>query len=426
MPRQLPRAGCPVLPCRMCRRRPSAFRRIASALTACLLGLSLLGCAPEVTPETPTDYGTAGASLARSLAAAHPFRKAWGPGEQAAGDWILAELRKMGFEPEIVSFEAPVAEDGQEESENASSPTPAEAPVRRSRNLVVRIGGTGFLVPDGSPSPTAGAGEPEWIPERRWVLVGAHYDTALGTEADREAAPGFNGIQDNAAGVAAVLVMARELLERQPGYDVVIVFFGAGEDGQTGARHFAASLDAGELASLDAVYTVDGLYAGDRLYAHSGWNSTAAGKKYDMRRKLYEMTDVAIQGKIDLRTNQADLDVDLDGDGVTEVYREVTLRESDYRPFDQLGIPCVHMDSGDYFIESVGDFAESRNPAFAATGGYISGTASDDFRLLEPLLEEGRLLKRVNTAAFLLVGAIEKGLAGAVRPPTPTPAPTGR
>jgi acetylornithine deacetylase/succinyl-diaminopimelate desuccinylase-like protein len=77
------------------------------------------------------------------------------------------------------------------------------------------------------------------------VIVGAHFDTVA-------ASPGAN---DNATGVAAVLAVARYLMDATcRDYAVTIVFFDEEEAGLFGARAFAGMLTA---ADVHAVHTVD-------------------------------------------------------------------------------------------------------------------------------------------------------------------------
>lgn len=64
------------------------------------------------------------------------------------------------------------------------------------------------------------------------ILVGAHYDTV----------PGSPGADDNATGVAALLVLA-QALARQPGkHPIQLVAFDLEEQGLLGSRHYAAGL----------------------------------------------------------------------------------------------------------------------------------------------------------------------------------------
>jgi alkaline phosphatase isozyme conversion protein len=347
-----------------------------------VLSIAMVGCTSPEDVEPVTVIGNEGLVLARAIATRYPFRKAGSPEETAVADMIVAELKKIGYTPEIQEI---VGEEW------------------KSGNIILRIEGTGFDVT----SSDAVSGEAVKI--RRSVVIGAHYDTPFGT-GDAATYPDYNGIHDNASGVGALLSVAKELKTGRIGYDVVLVFFGAGNVDFLGARTYAGSMTADEIASTDAMYCIDSIFAGDKLYAHSGLNSLQPGMKYLRRRKLYEMSDVAIQNGIDLRFNESDLDVDVDGDGSSDVYREITTTLSDYSVFDAMNIPCVFLESYEYFASTVTEQTESRNPYFGETKGQIRGTNYDHTTYLEEVLEEGRLEKRIKNVAFLIVKAVEKGI----------------
>ncbi len=386
-------------------------RRIAAALAVVLTLTAAVACQSTTTTGVYTDYGTFGADFAQKFASDVPFRKAFSAEEGKAADAIVAELKSLGFSPTTQDFD----ESGKTATRGGAVPT--------SRNIFVKIRGTGFTSTD----PTSGASS-----VRRTVFLCAHYDTKLGT-ADEAAAPGFDGIQDNSSGVAALMQAARILKADATGYDVEIAFLGAGDDNQLGASTALAAMNQTEVSAIDAVYCAESIYAGDKLYASAGWNSLVANEKYAMRKKLYEATDVALNYSIDLRTNQAGFEYDLLGTGSPVILREVSTHRSDYSPFDAMGVPCVFFESFEFFGESIDALVESKNPAFASTGGMIRGTAADSSDTLSAVLDATRLKTRVNQVAFLLVKIVERGIDGGIAPvtplvvtsvPTPTVGPT--
>lgn len=383
---------------------PLSRRRRACA-AALLLSAAVLatGCSEAAATDKYSNAETYGAMFATSFATDAPFRKAFTAGEAQAAGLLAAELEKLGYDVKTTYFDptgATVSSDGG---------------TSTSRNLFATKRGYGFRVSD------AASGETRSV--RRTVLLCAHYDTLLGT-ADAETAPGFDGIQDNASGVAALLQAARALKSGSIGYDVVFAFFGAGDAGQLGARNYLDGLSELERTNLEAVYSVESIYAGDKLYANAGWSSLAAGKKYAMRKKLYETTDIAIKYGLDLRTNQAGFSVDLRGDGTTVLFREVSSNPSDWVPFDEAGIPVVAFESFDFFGRSMDDIVESRNPAFSKTAGRIRGTAADSLPTIQEILDPDRLKDRIDLVAFLLQKVVERGIdegTADVTPPAPTP-----
>lgn len=353
--------------------------------------------------ERPASFGSYGSDFAKKIALTLPARSPGSEGEQKTGDLIIAEFKALGYEPVVSSFTFKAAD--------GSSKT--------SRNISVRIPGTGLEKKNAD-------GTTQSI--SRQVIVGAHYDaiatadqiakakadaikaTVSGATTAKTAAAAptwanFNGITDNAASIGALMVVAREMKRKRTGYDVVLVAFGAGKSNQAGARDFASRMTAETIASTDAMYNMEGIYAGDKLYAHSGQNSILTGlqKDYEKRRKLYEATDIYYEyelyskNRVALYTNQSSIEVDRNGDKVVELYREWTLHVSDHTPFDALGIPIVFFEGYDYDAATVENMKESRNPVFTATNGQIKDTPYDSLVFLETLFNQQKELMVTTT-----------------------------
>lgn len=86
------------------------------------------------------------------------------------------------------------------------------------------------------------------IPGRKsdeYVIVGAHYDH-LGMDPLLEGDPIYNGADDNASGVSAVLQIARAFVQsgQQPERTVIVAFWDGEEKGLLGSRAFVQSLAA--------------------------------------------------------------------------------------------------------------------------------------------------------------------------------------
>ncbi|MGI6333777.1 MAG: M28 family peptidase [Saccharofermentanales bacterium] len=424
--------------------RSSGSRRFVLPVILLLL-LSLLSAACDSVEDEKlpvADYGKDGSQFARRFARTYPGR---GPGsdqEHAAGDFIIKTLKEMGYAPVVTTFTLPVEPMEDQEPESAADDTDItvqKAPS--SRNIAVFVEGKGF---------TRTGVDGQQTRFRKQVIIGAHYDTpvsieeieaaAAETKATESEKPSggsgpslaeYTGIQDNASGVAALMTIARELKNYDLGYDVVLVAFGAGSADQAGSRFFAGQLSRAEIAATDAMYCIDSIYAGDKVYAHSGRNSILGGdrKDYEKRRKLYEATDVFFENllysnnRYMLYTNQSSFLMELEGYAEPVVYREWSLNDSDYLPFDELGIPIVFFESYDYDEKSVAEMKESHNPAFGATNGRIRGTGFDSTDFLEQLLNSTRssaarvtdrplddqLTRRINNTAFIILEALAKG-----------------
>ncbi|HWN42729.1 MAG TPA: M20/M25/M40 family metallo-hydrolase [Thermoanaerobaculia bacterium] len=153
----------------------------------------------------------------------------------------------------------------------AASPRPTGSPAEaRAATYIEKVlAAEGYRV-ERQPVPLPGGGEsanvvalPERDPTKdRYLLVGAHYDTVVGS-------PGAN---DNASGVAVLLEVARVLAARPAKLPVVFVAFGA-EEGRPGphhqslggSRHYAQGLSPEAARNLAAMINLDMIGRGDAL-----------------------------------------------------------------------------------------------------------------------------------------------------------------
>jgi Zn-dependent M28 family amino/carboxypeptidase len=299
-----------------------------------------------------------------------------------ASVYIANRLTEMGYSPEIQEFTA----------------LDSEGNYKSSQNIIVRLNGNGFRY--APKTKETGDQTPDRRKDDLILIVGAHYDTPpvnLEPGEDGVTEPIVaDGIHDNASGVAAVMTAARIMREVKPGYDVTFVLFGAGTASYTGAKHFLSSLKDEERSRIDAMVNVGPIFAGDKVYAHAGHNSVTGGeyKNYAKRRKLYQMTDIFFEYKLNTRngyaiyTNQASFLAETTH-GTRGIFREWTTKLSDHTPFDKVGIPVVFMESGEYRIKSASEVGlESKNPLFNSSNGVISGTQFDCTSTLEELFKD--------------------------------------
>lgn len=363
----------------------------------------------------PADYGSYGSDLARKIAADHPDRKPYSEGEKATGEFIKEEMTKLKFEPEVQTFT----------TKNGTS-----------ANYVVKITGTGFYDEDS---------EGKVVTKHRIAIIGAHYDnlppetkkventkTTSKKGAETTALEySFDGISDNASGTACLLTAMKAFSEYPPfAYDVYFVAFGAGNDDYAGAREFYNSLTGEEKLRIDVMYCMESLYAGDKLYASSGYKSLDPQNRYKMRRKLYQAYDVCFANTLftnygfDLYYNESGVKTDLNGDGTEDIYNEVSANKSDYLVFDEAGIPVVFFDSFEYNFTKMDEMKETKNLNLQNYGGMIRRTHDDSTVFLDSVLMEpdydrdgdgeidcsgDRLQIRINAVAFIIVEALLKG-----------------
>ena len=381
------------------------MRRVAATLLIISIGMTLFaGCKDNDENKIPADFGTYGSELARSIATEYPFRTAYSTQELSTGNKIKEEFESMGYEVQVQPF---TGTDG-----------------KTSNNYVAIYKGSGFY----SKSNDTG----EYIPTERYVVVGAHYDTKYSRQelddynAEQREAVGedyvdykYDGINDNASGIGALLTCAKEIKNYSNiGFNVIFVAFGASSDEFAGANAFWSALTPDVRSKLEVMFCIDSIYAGDKIYASSGYNSLIKGRKYAMRRKLYQAYDIAYENSLNsingfnLLYNESRISTDLNGDGVNDIYSEVSANQSDYVPFDNALIPIVFFDSFDYNFKTVEEMHDTKNLDLQDFDGMIRGTFLDSMDTLDPILvteEEDRLTTRINNVAFVILGTCTKG-----------------
>lgn len=420
--------------------RRSIFK-ICLSIGLCLsLMIPLLACKKKASVQENRDVSSYGSEFAERFAKANRFRKAYSDGEKASAQLIKTELDKLGLRYVEQTF------------------TKADDSNQSSSNIIVRFPGRGFklnneepdqlafmntnsvlpqdqqgLNPSGTPITPLPAAERETPieapveagspllprePGQYRMVVAAHYDTPVGAD-QAQALPNYDGINDSASSVATLLDLARRLKDQQYGYDVELVFLGARYDQGRGAQvYYEKAKD--EKIPLESAIFIDGIYAGDKLYAHSGRQSLKPNQKYMMRRKVYALTDVYLRYSVydeygvGLYTNQANFMVDVPNIEGPQLYREFSLKESDYRIFDEAGLPVVFIDSWNYRGKKLDDLKENTLLNFIGQGGKITGTNSEQVELLESVFEKNQLRDRINATAFMIEKLILFGIYGMV------------
>lgn len=400
---------------------------ISIVMALLLLVIPMAGCSSEGEAVKPADYGSYGADIARQLASTYPNRTPYSSQELEAGEFIASEMRALGYEPVV-----------QQVGGNFG---------QTSNNYYVKIEGTGFYVDDGLGN---------YYLKHRIAVIGAHYDDMLSAIDSTGSEYTYDGISDNASGIGCLLTcLAHAKDYRDMGYDVYFVAFGAGNDNFAGANTFLNNLSAEERESIDVMYCIDSIYAGDKIYASAGYNSLNDQTRYQMRRKLYQTYDVCYANtlysnyKFDILYNESGVSTDLDGNGTIDRYNEVSANKSDYVPFDNAGIPIVYFDSFDYNFTRIEDMKETKNLNLQGMGGNIRGTVLDSTALLDSVLRQedtdtdedgimdksGDLLQiRINCISFVILETLMKGSDAGMTPaqyeeflknPSPTPIESG-
>lgn len=323
--------------------------------------------------DLPARYGEFGRDKANELATQFPERFPGSDQEEAAANWLLSELNDLGYEPKVQEF----------------STTDSSGNQINSQNIIVEISGIGFATTgDGleENSENSTLENPDDI-NQRFIIIGTHYDTPTKTNTvENQVAGQADGIHNNAAGVGSLITLLNQMKNTPPGFDTQVVFFGASDIDYAGSRAFFEGMTDEERSSLEVMYNVDRIYAGDKVYAHSGVNSIVDEyqKSYEKRQKLYEITDVyynnllLTNNNFALYTNQNIFSVNSPMTGEPALFREWTTTTGDHTVFDNAGYPIVFLESFEYDVENYSEIGkESTDPYFAQVNGIIDRTNLD-------------------------------------------------
>ncbi|MGH7586292.1 MAG: M28 family peptidase, partial [Gemmatimonadales bacterium] len=215
------------------------------------------------------------------------------PGALTARQWLVAELGRIGLEPTPGGFERPftLVQSGR------TLPAANVAGLVRGRTRPDRV-----------------------------IVLSAHFDH-LGVRGGQT----YNGADDNASGVAAVLGIARWLVTRPIESTVLVVFLDAEELGLRGARAFVADppVPLADMA-LDLNLDMIGRNARDELWI-------AGTSRWPALRPLAE----AVQARNGIRVR---LGHDRSGVGGEDDW----TGSSDHGAFDQAGVPFLYFGEEDH------------------------------------------------------------------------------
>lgn len=178
------------------------------------------GCSTRPDPGAPVDEGLVSperlAASLDTLTGIHSRFMHWDPGAAETVSWLLATLTEQGCFAEADSFTY----------------------VRKRPIHTANVAATfpGLTRPD------------------EFVLVGAHWDCIAYPESDADSSVRAEGAVDNATGVAALVELARLLVDRPLERSVKVIFFANEELGMTGSRrerdHWNANTDGDSLVCM--------------------------------------------------------------------------------------------------------------------------------------------------------------------------------
>ncbi|HXW05905.1 MAG TPA: M28 family peptidase [Vicinamibacterales bacterium] len=282
---------------------------MASRVVSCCALLLTLSAAAQQ-PQPGIDSDTLMRDLEVLSADAMEGRRAGTPGGARARAYIVERFRRAGIEPFGTTYEKPF-----------TFRTSQEGPAQQGVNVAGAIRGRR---PDGP-----------------WMAVTAHYDH-LGVRNGQV----FNGADDNASGVAALLAVATTFRDLPPEHPILFAALDAEESGLHGARALLAAPPV-PLHSIALNVNLD-------MVARDESNELfAVGTHHYPFLKPY-LQDIAVP-PVELRFGH---------DGPNAMGTDWT-RDSDHFVFHQAGIPFVYFGVEDaVHYHKVTDDAETVSKAF--------------------------------------------------------------
>ena len=211
------------------------------------------------------------------------------------------------------------------------------------------------------------------------IIIGAHMDSVTDG----------SGADDNASGVATILVAAEALADLDTQHDIVFVAFGSEEHQLRGSRAFVETLTLAELDAIMVMFNVDTVGAGDFANVYAGAlddDPLIPGPTWARDLAL----DVAAELGHDLRTTPPE-----SWDGFTGPW-------SDHYPFVEQGIAIAYFERWNW---DAGD--DPRWGVETAGKGDILHTERDqidaiDAALIEPIAETlAETVARLATGEFV-------------------------
>lgn len=172
------------------------------------------------------------------------------------------------------------------------------------------------------------AEKPGTDPQGKVVVLGAHYDSVPETQA----------ANDNGTGVSALVLMAREIADKDFPFTIRLIFFGVEEIGLFGSRYYVQSLTESERENIIAMLNFDAMGAG---------NAAILGDAHLTERvlQLGEASGLSVEASVGMQRGS-----------------------SDHAPFQEAGIPAVFLFGDDFSrINSPADTLEFVEPSIMGT-----------------------------------------------------------
>lgn len=188
---------------------------------------------------------------------------------------------------------------------------------------------------------------PSNISSGEYIVLSAHYDH-LGVKNGRT----FLGADDNASGVSALLVLAKELVRIKPKFNIILLFTDAEELGLHGAKYFVSNFPY-DLSNVVLNINLDMLSGSSTLkrlfYVDKHVNKLLSKKEYKEFKNRFKNAPLPIHRSFKRSRNILNKRINW-------------LKASDHRVFHQQNIPVIYFGVGLHkHYHSVEDSYENAN-----------------------------------------------------------------
>lgn len=204
-----------------------------TAITAGLLAVTALAQSPKDKGYATIDRATAEAHIGFLASDELEGREAGYKSGRIAGNYVLAQLKSLGIQPwNGSSYEQPFEAYRIERQKKGSYQVHPDSIAKLNEGVHQKLNLRNII---------------GMIPGKKsdeYVIIGAHYDH-IGMDPLLDGDRIYNGADDNASGVAAVLQIARAFMASgiQPERNVLFALWDGEEKGLLGSEHFMLNWD---------------------------------------------------------------------------------------------------------------------------------------------------------------------------------------
>lgn len=191
------------------------------------LGTTLWAQSPEKKGLQTINKATAEAYIGFLASDELEGREAGFQGGRIAGEYIVSNLKTLGIAPLSGSYYQPFEAYNKERQKKGRFQVHPDSIAELKQGVHQKLSMNNILAKIEGKNPN------------EYVIVGAHYDH-LGIDPMLDGDQIYNGADDNASGVSAVLQIARAFLAtgEQPGRTVIFAFWDGEEKGLLGSQYF--------------------------------------------------------------------------------------------------------------------------------------------------------------------------------------------